>query len=171
MTGEFASEPALWRSVGRGAGCGLAIGGVLELINMLGHTGGSPVLLVGMPVVCLVLLQFVRAGVAETPLPDPVRQPNESRSEYFLRLRQLERQLDRACADPANFEWTVRPMLARLAAERLHVKHGISVYRDPAHAREILGERLWQIMIPPDAPSQPINPARLRELVQAIGRI
>lgn len=171
-TDEYVTEPALWRSVGKGALCGLAIGVVLELINLLAHAGGSAVLLVGMPVACVVLLQLVRAGTAESPLPDPVSTSSSVRSEYFSRLRQLERRLDRAVADPTNFDWTVRPMLVQLAAERLQAKHGISVYRHPAHAREIVGERLWQIMTTsPETPSQPVSPARLRELVQAISRI
>ena len=169
---RFVTEPALWRSVGRGAIVGLAIGVVLELISLLGHTGGSPVLLVGMPVACVLLLQLVRAGTAELPMPDQVDQPSAASSEYFVRLRQLERRLDRACQDPANFEWAVRPMLAQLAAERLQSKHGVSVGREPAHARELVGEQLWQIMtIAPNTPGPPVTPARLRELVQAIGRI
>ena len=171
-TDEFVSEPALWRSVGKGALCGLAVGVALELINLFAHAHGSPVLLVGMPVACLVLLQLVRAGISEPPMPDPVTEPSSVKSAYFTRLLQLERQLDRACADPANFDWTIRPMLVRLATERLQAKHGISVYRHPAHAREIMGERLWQIMTTsPDTPSQPVSPARLRELVQSISRI
>lgn len=169
---RYVTEPALWRSVGGGAAIGLAIGAVLELISVFGNTGGSPVLLIGMPVVCLVLLQLVRAGIGETPPPDPVGQPSQPRVEYFVRLRQLERRLDRACHDPSSFEWTVRPMLAQLAAERLQAKHGVSVHREPAHARELMGEPLWQIMTTaPVPPSQPIDQARLRELVQAISRI
>jgi len=171
-TDEFVTEPALWRSVGKGALCGLAIGAALELINAFSHAGGSPVLLVGMPVACLVLLQLVRAGIAESQPPDPVTAPSSVNSKYFSRLRELERRLDRACADPANFDWVVRPMLVQLAAERLQAKHGISVYRHPAHAREIVGERLWQIMTTsPDTPSQPVDPVQLRNLVQAISRI
>jgi hypothetical protein len=170
---EFVAEPALWRSVGKAALCGLVIGVVLELINLFAHADGSPVLLVGMPVACLVLLQLVRAGAAEAPLLlDPATGSSPVRSEYFVRLRQLERRLDRACADPANFDWSVRPMLVQLAVERLQAKHGVSAYRDPARAREIVGERLWQIMTTsPDTPSQPVSPAWLRELVQAISRI
>ncbi|HEU5268650.1 MAG TPA: hypothetical protein VFU36_01910 [Jatrophihabitans sp.] len=169
---RYVTEPALWRSVGRGAAIGLAIGAVLELISLFGHTGGSPVLLIGVPLVSVVLLQLVRAGIGETPPPEPVSQSSRPRAEYFVRLRQLERRLDRACHDPSNYEWTVRPMLARLAAERLQAKHGVSVHRDPVHARELMGEPLWQIMTTaPERPSQPVNQARLRELVQAISRI
>lgn len=173
MTGDrFVTEPALWRSVGRGAAWGLGIGLVLELISVFGHTGGSPVLLVGMPVAGLVLLQLVRGSIADPPPPDPVSQRSQAVPEYFNRLRHLERRLDRACHDPSVFEWTIRPMLARLAAERLHAKHGVSVHRDPAHARELMGESLWQIMTSaPEPPSQRVDQARLRELVQAISRI
>src|SRR6185437_3606273 len=107
-TDEFVTEPALWRSVGKGALCGLAVGVALELINLFAHAGGSPVLLVGMPVACLVLLQLVRAGVPETAPPDPVPGASSVRSEYFARVRQLERRLDRACAGPSNFEFLVQ---------------------------------------------------------------
>jgi len=169
---RYVSQPALWQSVGRGAALGLAVGVVLELISVFGHTGGSPVLLIGMPVACLVLLQLVRAGVGEPPPPEPISQAKPIRVEYFDRLRQLERRLDRACQDPSVFEWTVRPMLIQLAADRLQAKHGVSVHRNPAHARELLGESLWQIMtIAPEPTSRPVDQARLRELVNQISRI
>ncbi len=173
MTGDqFVAEPALWRSVVRGAGCGLAIGAVLELVNVVGHISASAVVLIGMPVACLVLLQLFRASIAEPPPPpESFDQASTSTPEYFIRLRQLERRLDRACHDASNYEWSVRPMLVRLAAERLHAKHGVSVQREPEHARELVGEQLWQIMTAPDTPSQPVNRTRLRELVQAISRI
>jgi hypothetical protein len=173
MTGEeFVTEPALWRSVARGAVLGLAIGGVLELINHFGDTQASVVPLIGMPVVCLVLLQVFRASIAEPPPPELADQSSASMPEYFLRLRQLERRLERACHDASDYEWTVRPMLAQLAAERLHFKHGVSVHRESARAREVLGEQLWQIMtIAPEGSDRPVTPSRLHELVQAISRI
>lgn len=173
MTGEsFATEPALWRSVGRGAAVGLLIGLVIELIGTLSHAQPSPVLVIGTPVACLALLQLVRASVAEMPPSEPVTAPSASTPEYFVRLRQLERRLDRASRDPLNFEWTLQPMLAQLAAERLRYKHGINLHREPDQAREVVGEQLWQIMTtPPNTPTQRVNPHRLRELVEAISRI
>jgi hypothetical protein len=169
---RFATEPALWRSVIRGAAVGLGVGIVIELIGLLSHSPPSPVLALGAPVASLALLQLVRAGVAETPPPEPIPQSSGTTPEYFVRLRQLERRLDRASTDPSNFEWTLRPMLARLAAERLRYKHGIDVHREPTKAREVVGEQLWQILIvTPDTPIQPVSPAWLRELVQAISRI
>ncbi|MFL6164140.1 MAG: hypothetical protein ACJ74U_18210 [Jatrophihabitantaceae bacterium] len=169
---RFGTEPALWRSVGRGAALGLAIGAALELICLLSHIPSSPVLILGMPVAGLALLQLVRSSISETPPPEPVTQPIVIRPEYFVRLRQLERRLDSASRDPSNFDWVVRPMLAELAADRLKYKHGINFHREPAKAREVVGEQLWQIMITsPDTPIQPVSPARLRELVQAISHI
>jgi hypothetical protein len=170
---RFATEPALWRSVGRGAALGLAIGIAIELIALLGHSETAPVLVLGVPIAVLALLQLVRASITETPPPDPVTEPRPTvvRTEYFARLRQLERRLDSASTDPYKFEWSIRPMLAQLAAERLDHKHGISFHRESARAREVVGEQLWQIMTTSDTPIQPVNPARLRELVQAISRI
>jgi hypothetical protein len=170
---RFATEPALWRSVGRAAALGLGIGLVIELIAVLSHTATAPVLVLGAPVAVLALLQLVRASITEALPPDPGTEPRPTvvRTEYFSRLRQLERRLDSACTDPSKYEWSVRPMLAQLAAERLDHKHGISLHRDSARAREVVGEQLWQIMTTSDTPSQPVSPARLRELVQAISRI
>lgn len=173
MTEEsFMTDPALWRSVGKGADVGLAVGLAIELIGVLGHSHPSPVLVIGTPVACLALLQLVRASVVEMPAPDPVMTPGVSTPEYFVRLRQLERRLDRASRDPFQFEWTVQPMLAQLAAERLRHKHGINMNHEPIQAREVVGEQLWQIMTTsPSTPSQPGTPHRLRELVEAISRI
>lgn len=169
---RFSTEPALWRSVGRGAALGLAAGIVIELIGLLLHAETAPVLVLGLPVAVLALLQLVRASIYETPPPDPVVEPIAVRPEYFIRLRQLERRLDSATGDQAKFEWSLRPMLVQLATERLRHKHGITVEREPAKARAVMGEQLWQIMTTsPDTPSQPVSPARVRELVQAIGRI
>jgi hypothetical protein len=174
MTEErFQTEPALWRSVARGAACGLAIGVVIELIGLAGDNHPSPVLALGIPVACVMLLQLVRASAAELPPPEPAaHQPSGTTPEYFVRLRQLERRLESASRDPSNFEWTIRPMLAQLAAERLQYKRGINVRHEPERAREVVGEQLWQIMIStPDTPIQLVSPTRLRELVQAISRI
>lgn len=172
MTEErFVTEPRLWRSVGRGAALGLAIGIVIELIGLLVHAETSPVLLLGLPVAVLALLQLVRASVHEPPPPDQVTEPSAVRPEYFMRLRQLERRLEGACSDPSKFEWSLRPLLAELAVERLSSKHGINFRHEPQTAREVVGEQLWQIMTTSDTSSQPVRPAQLRELVQAISRI
>jgi hypothetical protein len=172
MTEErFITEPALWRSVGRGAALGLGIGIVLELIGLLIHAATSPVLLLGLPVAVLALLQLVRASIHDTPPPEPVREQRVVQPEYFMRLRQLERRLEGACRDPSKFEWSLRPFLADLAAARLSSKHGINCQHEPAKARAVVGEQLWQIMTTSDTPIQPVKPAQLRELVQAISRI
>jgi hypothetical protein len=168
---RFVTEPALWRSVGRGAAVGLGIGIVLELIGLLIHAATSPVLLLGLPVAVCAMLQLVRASIHETPLPEPMTERTAVRPEYFMRLRQLERRLEGACSDPSKFEWSLRPFLADLAAERLSSKHGINFQHEPAKAREVVGEQLWQIMTTSDTQTQPVKPAQLRELVQAISLI
>ncbi|HTZ45395.1 MAG TPA: hypothetical protein VMB79_16160 [Jatrophihabitans sp.] len=170
MTGShFVTEPALWRSVGRAALAGLLVGGALEAIGLLAHVATSPVLLFGMSVAGLVLLQLVRVSVTDLPPPEPVRVPPAGTPERFHQLRALERRLDAACRDPANYDWSLRPMLVQLTADRLAHRHGIRIEDEPARARELLGEQPWQLLTTP--PSRPVSRARLHELVQAISRL
>lgn len=168
---RFVTEPALWRSVGRAAVVGLLVGAALEVLGLLTHTATSPVLLFGLPLAAVVLLQLVRVSITDLPPPDRPQAAAGS-PERFHQLRSLERKLDAASRDPATYDWSVRPMLAELSAERLYYRHGIRIENEPERARKIMGEQLWQILTTsPGTPIPPATPARLRELVQAISRI
>jgi hypothetical protein len=122
-----------------------------------------------------VIVQLVRIGIADVLPPMVVTEPESGTPEYFVRLRQLERRLELATRDSADFDWSLRPMLAQLAADRLNHRHGILFMTQPVRAREIVGEELWEIMRPPEnqtgTPTRPISRQRVDELVSQIERI
>jgi len=168
----FRTEPLLWRSVGKAAVLGLVIGALAMLIAHLSDTPAAPVLVVGLPPLALMLLQLVRVSIVELPPRERAPVPIVPVAEYFVRLRHLERRLERASKDVADFDWNLRPLLARLAAERLEHRHGIRIRTEPEKARQIVGEQLWQILTTsPQAMVGPTGPDRVRELVAAISRI
>ncbi len=51
--------------------------------------------------------------------------------------------------DGARFSRNVLPVLAELTDERLRQRHGITRASDPARARQLLGEPLWQLLADP----------------------
>jgi hypothetical protein len=51
--------------------------------------------------------------------------------------------------DGEQFARTLQPRLARLAEERLRLRHGITRESDPQRARQLLGEPLWALITVP----------------------
>lgn len=127
-------------------------------------------LFIGLCVAAAVLAQLVRETAAEPERlePAPAQLP-PGRSEYFARLRQLERRLEAASRDGSKYDRNVRPLLARLAADRLRQKYGIDAGRQPVRAKEVLGDQLWSLMVePPAQGSAAPSQAQLSALVAAI---
>jgi hypothetical protein len=105
-----------------------------------------------------VLVQLTRETAAgPQPPPELIERPAPAGGEYLSRLRQLERRLEAATRDGSKYDRNVRPMLARLATERLRQKYGIDPRSQPVQAREVLGEQLWSLMTPPPEPSSPAS--------------
>jgi hypothetical protein len=126
-------------------------------------------LCVGIGVAGAVLIQLVRETAAEPQAVEfPLQRIVADRSEYFARLRQLEHRLEATSWDGSKYDRNVRPVLARLAAERLRQKYGIDVQRQPQRAREVLGDQLWSLMVDIQTASPPQSQARLSALVAAI---
>jgi hypothetical protein len=92
-----------------------------------------------------------------------------SGNDYLSRLRQLERRLEAASSDGSKYDRNVRPMLARLATDRLRQKYGIHPGRQPAQARQVLGEQLWSLTIAPAAQTSPAP--SYAELTALVARI
>ena len=169
---EFTINRAMWKFVGRGLLLGAAVGIVFTFVDVKFRLNQPVVLALGAPIVIGTLIQLVRLGVADTPPPLRTPPPPAAVPEYFMRLRQLERRLEVAADDPADYEWSIRPMLAQLAADRLVYRHGIRYQTQPDRARQIVGEQLWEIMTPPlQAPIRSVDRARLTDLVSQIERI
>jgi hypothetical protein len=165
---RFVTEPAVWRFVARGAALGLIVGlaGLLVASKAGGHP--SPALFVLAPVIVSTVIQLVRAGAADFSVVGPPIAAPPKTPEYFLRLRQLERRLDTASKDVAEFDWSVRPLLAGLITDRLNYKHGINIDAQPDQARALMGDQLWQIISSQSGRATRRDPAWLTEVVRRI---
>ena len=169
------ADPARWLSrlevrLALAAVAGL-IGGVAVLLASRALGGSLPApLCLGIGVAVAVLARLVRETAVEPEPPEPAPQQFfADRSEYSARLRQLERRLEAATRDGSKYDRNVRPMLARLTADRLRQKYGIDAGRQPVRAREVLGEQLWSLMTPAPAQAAPApSQAQLSALVDAI---
>ena len=148
---------------------GLALG--LAVLMTSAASGGDlrPELCAGVGMAAAVLVQLVRETAADPqPLP-PVESSAPAGGDYFATLRQLERRLEAASRDGSKYDRNVRPVLARLATERLRQKYGIDPRRQPVQAREALGEQLWSLTIAPPEPASPApSHAELSTLVALI---
>ncbi len=169
----FRTNTRLWRAVGSYALLGLLVGLAILLISHALGAEPSPVLCLGLPAALAAVAQLLRATVNEmVPVESRPEPAPASTTEYFVRLRQLERRLEGASTDGTKFAWNVRPVLAQLAAERLRHRHAIIIRRDPERARAMLGEQLWQIVTsPPNAPGTAQNLEQLSRLVASIERL
>jgi hypothetical protein len=157
------------------AGLGLAAGIVVLVIGAAAGSELSPELCVGIGVAAAVLVQLVRETAADPEPPPELLEPTEpagfpmAGNDYLSRLRQLERRLEAASSDGSKYDRNVRPVLARLASDRLRQKYGIHPGRQPAQAEQVLGEQLWSLTIAPTAQTSPApSQAELFALVARI---
>ncbi|HEX8002072.1 MAG TPA: hypothetical protein VF519_05200 [Mycobacteriales bacterium] len=113
-------------------------------------------------------------GVGVRPAPASPRPPEDSAvaDEQDVRLARLDASVARAAESGAHYAGAFVPMLRRLAAERLADRAGIDVAADPAGARRLMGEELWEIFATaPDEHGPAPGPERLRLLVQRLERL
>lgn len=131
-------------------------------------------------VVCIAVYAclLVRAALGVGERPEAVAPQRHQTAdlgpvdEQDVRLARLDASLERATENAEQFALSTRPMLRRLATERLRTKHGIDAAADPARARRLMGEELWEIFAtPPDAVGPPPAPERLHHLVGLVERL
>jgi hypothetical protein len=122
------------------------------------------------------LLVRARFGVGDRPeavAPQAVASAElPPAHEQDVRLARLDASLVRATENADQYARVTRPMLRRLATERLRTKHGIDAAADPVRARRLMGEELWEIFAtPPEAVGPPPAPDRLHLLVARVERL
>jgi hypothetical protein len=150
------------------AGLGLVAGLAVLLAGAVSHTPPPPELCVGIGVAAAVLVQLVRETAAD-PQPIPITPEETPGNAYLSRLRQLERRLEAASKDGSKYDRNVRPVLARLVADRLRQRYGIHPGRQPTEARQVLGDELWSLTIAPESGDSPApSHAELTALVARI---
>jgi hypothetical protein len=166
------AEPAgrLWRRLVLAAALGLGAGVAVLLVGIAAGATPRPELCVGVGAAAAVLVQLVRETATDPPPPPaPVEPPPQPGGAYLARLRQLEHRLEAASRDGSKYDRNVRPLLARLAVERLRQNYGIDPRSQPVQAREVLGEQLWSLTMAPPEPASPApSPAELSMLVARI---
>jgi hypothetical protein len=159
----------LWFRLAVAAGVGLAAAVAVLLVSRAAGADLRPELIAGAGVAVALLFQLVRETATEPQPPEFIEPPEPVGNGYFSKLRQLERRLEAASRDASKYERNVRPVLARLATERLRRKYGIDPVSKPIQAREVLGEQLWSLTIAPATPaSAPPSQAQLSALVARI---
>ena len=139
------------------------------LVGRAVGAGPDARLSLGVSVAIAVLAQLVRETAAEPQPPAPLPEPAAPGSaEYLARLRQLQRRLEAASRDGSKYDRNVRPLLVRLATDRVRLKHGIDVTRQPGRARELMGEQLWLLISTPAAAGPGPSRAQLSALLDSI---
>lgn len=138
----------------------VAAGGALAVNFLLTIAANRsvPYLLTGIGLVAIQVLLAVLAWVRSSGLPDTLRfgliSTNRagqagSRDGLATATARWGRELSwfgLQGGDGEQFARTLQPRLARLAEERLRLRHGITVRSDPARARQLLGEPLWSLV-------------------------
>lgn len=99
-----------------------------------------------------------------------VRHAPERVVERPADLERIERGLGWGQYSVADFNYRVRPMLRRLAAQRLRESHGIDVDADPRPGRAVVSDELWASVIdkqPPES-ERVIRTADITRMVDEI---
>lgn len=156
---------------GIGALAGFALWAVLNI----GDYRARPVFCIGIGLALGLALALVRvvSHAQIEPAPPPTGAVDEEAPAPYADLYFIEYRLSWGSVERDRYERRVRPLLVRLATERLLQRHGIDPDREPNRARQIVGEQLWMLMTGPAAPegSRPPRPREVDELVQAIEQI
>jgi hypothetical protein len=109
-----------------------------------------------------------RLGVGVRPEPEETYGEADPgiADEQDVRLARLDTSVARASDSAEHYARSFVPLLRRLATERLADRAGIDVTADPAGARRLMGEELWQIFsTAADERGPGPDPKRLRDLV------
>jgi hypothetical protein len=75
--------------------------------------------------------------------PEPPEEP-----EPIPELDRIDRTVVLGAANEFDLHYRLRPLLRKLAAERLLAKRGIDLDREPDRARALLGDELWELVQP-----------------------
>jgi hypothetical protein len=83
--------------------------------------------------------------------------------------RRWDSRLNWSKGEPERFRLKIQPALREIVDERLRLRHGFTLDRDPARARAVLGEPLWALLTAP--PTRLPGPREFAGLVGEIERL
>ncbi|MUN39003.1 hypothetical protein [Actinomadura litoris] len=101
-------------------------------------------------------------GGYAAPEPDPLAP--------FVTYRKIETSLGWANTSGTHYDRVVRPLLARLLAERLLERHGVDMAARPDLARDLVGPELWPYFDPAGTGAR-TGDAVLRRLVERLEEV
>lgn len=156
------------QTIALGVVIGVALWGILDA----GGLRARPAYCIGIALAVVALGALVRTVLVQpSVLVDPQPEGAETARPY-TDLYFLEYRLSWGSVERARYEQRVRPLLVRLVGERLRQRHGIDPDREPAQARRIVGDQLWQLITAaPDLDAKPPSPREVAALVAEIERI
>lgn len=139
---RFAAEAA--RALARGLAAAVVVILLTRWIGVRLQPGG----VLGLCLLAAVLSRLVR--VVREPLP-PERLASERPGgpppdRPFERVDRIEDRLSWGSRTTHHFDAGVRPVFARIAADRLRRRYGVDLARQPDQARHLLGEELWRLV-------------------------
>jgi hypothetical protein len=115
--------------------------------------------------VLIALASAVRSALpASRDLHRSWARPRQPRPVRPQQLEWLERQIGDARDHGYELPTDFRPVLRSIAASALRRKHGVVLEREPDRARQLLGDRVWQL-IRLDEPETKVPPGGLRAVV------
>jgi hypothetical protein len=127
------------------------------VLDSLGVAVPVPALLVG-GLALLALVYLVRLAHPPTPTHPRIAEGEVRGYGYpdrpFVRARHWQERLDVAEHDADYFARVVVPELRRLADERLRARHDIDRHDAPDRARELLGPRVWGVLMTDAGPAR-----------------
>jgi hypothetical protein len=141
------------------------------LWELLRHNAvGIPYLLVAVVVAVLACLRALLDRLGEEELPATLRDtpprvaPHISPSDGIRTAAgRWEMRLEWTYDDLPRFASVVQQAVAEMVAERLRLRHSVSLRDDPQRARELVGPQLWAFINEPV--SRPMRPPELAALV------
>ena len=145
-----------------------AVWGILDLDGLRVR----PLYCFGLALTIAFLVVAVRLTIAPGEPIEPSRESATSGPQPYADLYFLEYRLSWGSVERSRFEQRVRPLLIRVADERLRQRHGVDFHADPASARTIVGEELWHLMTrEPITTGKPPSHREVTAWVSAVERI
>lgn len=158
----------LIKSVVTAVAIAAAIWGALDLDGLRVR----PLYCFGVALTIAILVVAVRLTLAPGEPLARSAEPAASGPQPYADLYFLEYRLSWGSVERSRFEQRVRPLLIRVADERLRQRHGIDYHADPGPARTIVGEELWHLMTrDPITTGKAPSHREVTALVSAVERI
>jgi hypothetical protein len=149
---------------------GAVAGGAVWFLFMLGSYRARADLCVVTGLVVAAGWRLLRSALPAPDTPPEPPPPREGGGDGFDELESLEHSLSWGSVDADRFGQRVRPLLVRIAVERLRSRRAVDPRSQPDQARRIVGESLWELMTGPP-PSRCPSRAELTRLVDDLERI